>query len=175
MVKKLVASILLLIFLLILPSLKLTKAQTLNLETNEVAYELPYPGLLPDHPLYFLKAIRDRMLDILTLDNQKNAELYLLFSDKRANAAKFLAEKGRGDLAITTLSKAEKYSLKIPPLLKESKTKPKREFIDKVKSSNLKHKEIIEDFLKELPQGDQLRITEILKINEDVRNMLRGL
>ncbi len=160
---------------LISSQLKPVSAQTLDLGTDEIAYDFPYPGLLPDHPLYFLKAIRDRALDIFTLDPLKNAELYLLFSDKRANSAKFLAEKGRSDLAITALSKAEKYALKIPPLLRSSKTKPKKEFVEKVKTSNLKHKEIIEDFLKELPQGDQSRITEILKINEDVRNMFRGL
>lgn len=175
MVKKLIAALLLLLFVLTQPSLKLSQAQGLNLQMYEVAYDLPYPGLLPDHPLYFLKAARDRMLDILTFDSLKKAQLYLLYSDKRAYSAKFLAEKGRNDLAITALSKAEKYALKIPPLFKKSKNKSKKEFLEKVKTSNLKHKEIIENLLKELPQGYQARITEILKINDDLRNMLRGL
>ena len=27
-----------------------------------VAYQLPFPGLLPDNPLYFLKTMRDRLV-----------------------------------------------------------------------------------------------------------------
>src|SRR3989304_6415715 len=50
---------------------------------NKIVYQLPYPGILPDHPLYTLKAVRDRIQVFLTRDNLKKAEIYLLYSDKR--------------------------------------------------------------------------------------------
>ncbi len=49
----------------------------------KVEYNLPYPGILPDHPLYFLKQLRDKILDFLITDPVKKAEFYILQADKR--------------------------------------------------------------------------------------------
>lgn len=150
-------------------------SQGIILTQPKVVYDLPYPGLLPDSPLYFIKAIRDKLLDILTRDYQKKADLHLLFSDKRAAMAIELTEKGKDKLALTTLSKGEKYALRIPPLLETSKKQgvsPNADFVLKAKLSNTKHREIIESFLMKLSQGQAVQINEILKINEDVRKGL---
>lgn len=82
--------------------------------SEKVVYELPYPGILPDNPLYFVKIVRDRIIEFLTRDNIKKAQLYLLFSDKRAASALVLVQNGKNSLAITTLSKGEKYFDQIP-------------------------------------------------------------
>ena len=58
---------------------------------EKVIYNLPYPGLLPDSPLYITKVIRDKITDFLTRDNLKKAELYLLYSDKRVSMSLVLA------------------------------------------------------------------------------------
>ena len=34
---------------------------------EKIAYNLPYPGLLPDNPLYLAKVVRDRIADFLIL------------------------------------------------------------------------------------------------------------
>lgn len=172
MVRKLVVTFFLIIFVLAFFNVKNASAQSIDLDGREVPYTLPYPGLLPDHPLYFLKAVRDRVQDVFIVDRLENAKLYIHYSDKRANAARSLAEKGRNDMAITTMSKAEKYALKVPDLLKKTKKKDRVEVIEQAKTSNQKHKQLIEEFLKELPEGDEVRITEILRINETV---MRGL
>ncbi len=74
-----------------------------------VEYNLAYPGLLPDNPLHFLKAARDKIVSILINDPIKKAEFNLLTSDKRIYAAEFLADKGEDELAISTLSKSNNY------------------------------------------------------------------
>ncbi len=74
-----------------------------------VQYELPYPGMLPDNPLYFLKTIRDRVVSFLITDPIKRAEFNLLTSDKRIYAAVLLVEKGKEELAVDTLSKSNNY------------------------------------------------------------------
>ncbi|HVT01213.1 MAG TPA: DUF5667 domain-containing protein [Patescibacteria group bacterium] len=74
-----------------------------------VEYNLAYPGLLPDNPLHFLKAIRDKIVSILINDPEKRAEFNLLTSDKRINAAEFLSEKGEDALSVSTLSKSNNY------------------------------------------------------------------
>ncbi len=180
MFKKLIILLLLTIFLLsTIPFFYLINySQTITLKEEKVVYEMPYPGILPDHPLYSLKIVRDRSLDFITREKIEKAKLYLLFSDKRIKMGEALVKKGKNDLAISTASKAEKYFLKIPILLQESKKQgnaPTQELINKIKSSNIKHKEIIQNFLKEIPEGEQHRIQEILQINTLIKKQLSDL
>jgi hypothetical protein len=153
-------------------------SQTITLKEEKVIYEMPYPGILPDHPLYTLKAIRDRIWDFSTRDLIKKAKLYLLFSDKRIMMGQALVKINKSDLAISITSKGEKYFLKIPPLLIQSKKQgvsPSQELVNKIKSSNLKHKEMIQNLFKEIPEGEQIRIQEILEINKTIKKQLSDL
>lgn len=77
--------------------------------TVKVEYYLPYPGILPDSPLYKVKAVRDRLLLVLTFDETRKVEKELLYADKRIGAAEALAGGGKVDLAVSTATKAEKY------------------------------------------------------------------
>lgn len=81
-----------------------TPSATPSVET--VQYNLPYPGILPDHPLYFLKSLRDRIVATLISDSSKKAEFYLLKSDKYLNEAIFLTDKGRDDKAEESIIKS---------------------------------------------------------------------
>ena len=111
MTKKFIVPILIAaILFLTLPIFYLTNySQTISLDEKETVYELPYPGILPDHPLYFFKVVRDKIWAFSTRDNLKKVDIYILFSDKRAKMAQALSNKGKTDLAISTMSKGEKY------------------------------------------------------------------
>ncbi len=74
-----------------------------------VEYYLPYPGILPDSPLYRVKALRDKMRLGLTFDQEAKAQKELLFADKRIGAAIALIEGGKVPLGVSTATKAEKY------------------------------------------------------------------
>lgn len=142
---------------------------------QKVVYDLPYPGILPDNPLYFVKAMRDRTQEIFTRDNNQKAQLYLLLSDKRVSMAQILLKKGKRQLAINTLSKGEKYALKIPDLLAATKkqgAKTPDDIFSKFKQSNDKHKEVIEAFMKEAPRGEIEALEIILQNNDKVRKAL---
>ncbi len=151
------------------------QSQTITITQSEVGYELPYPGILPDHPLYVFKALRDRLTDFLTRDYYKKSQLYLLYSDKRLVMSSQLLKSGKTKAAITTLSKAEKYFEKIPPLVVTSQKQgvafPK-EFIARLKLANAKHSEVIAGLIKQLPQGEENAINEILQINSKTKNAL---
>lgn len=73
------------------------------------SYDLPYPGILPDSPLYFLKALRDNIIGFMISDPIKKSDYDLLMADKRLVSAESLIAKGNNDLAITTLSKSGNY------------------------------------------------------------------
>ena len=82
---------------------------TPSAEILNVQYELPYTGILPDNPLYFLKALRDNVLGLFITDPLKKADYDLLMADKRLGGAQALLTKQKDDLAITTLSKSGNY------------------------------------------------------------------
>lgn len=86
-----------------------TESEESKIVEEREDYSLPYTGILPDHPLYFLKMIRDRIQLWLTRDTLKRADLLLHYADKRISASLDLAEKGKAGLAVTTATKAEKY------------------------------------------------------------------
>lgn len=178
--KKIVVLILSLLFILLIPfaTYVMEYVPVKAVTQEKILYNLPYPGILPDHPLYIIKAIRDRLLEFGTRDNLKKAELYLLNSDKRFAMAISLAKKGKEKQAIDAASKGEKYFLKIPNLLINAKKQgsgSSSEFVATLKLSNAKHKEILQTFLKELPQGPNVSINGILEINDQIKKSLETL
>lgn len=74
-----------------------------------INYELPFPGMLPDNPFYFLKVIRDGLIKMLINDDLKRARFSLESGEKRVYAARLLIGKNKDKLAIDTLSKGNNY------------------------------------------------------------------
>jgi hypothetical protein len=180
MIKKILIPIIFIFVLLFIPPTIyfLDYSQTIDQSREKVPYNLPYPGILPDHPLYFIKVIRDQVLQFKTRENINKAELYLLLSDKRVSMAIALAKKGKDQLAITTFSKAEKYFSYIPELVDTSKKQgvgPQSDFLNTLKLSSDKHREVTEMLMKELPQGSSESMNQILKLNSDTRKKLEKL
>lgn len=112
-----------------------------------------YPGILPDHLLYPLKMVRDRIWLFLTTDSLKKTELYLKFADKRLAAAKALFDNEKTDLGISTLTKAEKYLEKAISQERAAKEAGKEtgELLDRLSRATLKHEEIILGFEEKIP------------------------
>jgi hypothetical protein len=74
-----------------------------------LAYRLPYPGLLPDNPLYFLKMIRDRVRLWMVPQGMKKINLLISDGDKRVGASYYLASGNKIPLAYSTLLKSYAY------------------------------------------------------------------
>jgi hypothetical protein len=83
---------------------------SLSTESAAIDYPLPYPGLLPDSPLYFFKKVRDSIARFFITDSFKKAEFDLLQSDKNINTVYFLSfRKNVGDkLFISRIVESEK-------------------------------------------------------------------
>lgn len=93
----------------ILLSLLVGLVLTGKILAQSVDYYLPYPGILPDHPLYWLKMARDRIGLITVTGKTAKAEKLLLYADKRLGAAWALIDGNKLPLGVSTLTKAEKY------------------------------------------------------------------
>lgn len=176
--KALIFIFFLFLYLLALPTFYFLQSQPVNLNQDKVEYNLPYPGILPDHPLFFIKEVRDKVLEWTTRDSIKKSELYLLFSDKRVAMAMVLAKNGKDRYAVSTFSQGESYFFKIPPLVETSRkqgvTAPS-DFILRLKLSNTKHKEVGETLLRDLPQGQNESIQKALDLNQEIKKKIEKL
>ena len=149
---------LLLVILLVLFSLSFQKAfaQTASSAANlpQVQYDLPYTGILPDNPLYFLKALRDNVLGLLITDPAKKAEYDLLMADKRLGGAEVLLSKDKDDLAITTLSKSGNYFYQAIGQADIAKRQGEdvNNIVSKLVTASIKHQQVI---LQMIQQADK--------------------
>lgn len=112
----------------------------------KIVYYLPYPGMLPDSPLYRVKALRDKVVLWLTWDENKKAEKELLYADKRIGAAIVLIEGGKTELAVSTATKAEKYLESSVQRVKRLSAKGRdvKSLLGVLQKAVLKHREILE-------------------------------
>lgn len=109
-----------------------------------VDYYLPYPGILPDHPLYWLKMMRDRVQLWLTTKPLAKAEKLLLYADKRLGAGWALIEGNKQELGVTTLTKGEKYLARaIAEADKLGKGGDETRFKERLEKGIRKHQEVL--------------------------------
>ncbi len=154
-------------------------SNVLGKNPSKIDYPLPYPGhVLPDSPFWPLKSVRDKFWFTVTTNPTRKAELKLLFADKRLGSAKLLADKGKPEFAVSTLTKAEKYLDEAYNLEKANKEKgyDTTEFLEKIATASLKHYEVIEYVLTLVPEEARPTLQQIesypKKIYEDARNRL---
>lgn len=135
------------------PAVSITNEPTGNGDATvekKQEYLLPYPGILPDHPLYFLKQIRDGILDRLIMDPLRKAEFHVLQADKRLNMGRMLIENGKGTLAEQVISKGENYLERAVSELSEFKFTGRAvpaSLIDRLMRSTEKHVEVLNDLV----------------------------
>lgn len=128
-----------------------TASQAAAPTPTPVDYQLAYHGLLPDNPLYFLKVLRDRLIDFLIADPLKKAEFYLLQADKHATAGVALFVKGKRRLAESTISKGENYFEAGIVKLSEAKKQgtDTKNLSERYTVSLQKHKELVTGLIRQ--------------------------
>lgn len=125
-----------------------------------VDYLLAYPGKVgPDSSLWYAKVIRDKAWYLFTFNPSKKSELNLLFADKRLNSSLELFKKGKPDLGLSTLTKAEKYLEMAVPSNADN-----AEYLKKLALASLKHREVIETQI--LPLSPEDIAPRVNKIND---------
>lgn len=139
-----------------------------------VDYQMPYPGgVSPDSPFWNFKALRDKIWYLITGNSLRRAELALLFSDKRLLASKTLFENKKPDLALSTLSKGEKYLEKAvnEEILAREKGIDTSSFLTKLATASLKHRQMIEEFSPSVPEDIK---PEVVKIENYSKNSYKS-
>lgn len=148
---------------------------TESVQKQEVDYFLAYPGILPDHFLYPVKMIRDRIWLWLTVEPLKKAELMLLFADKRLGAGKVLIEGNKVDLGISTLSKAEKYLQRSLTQIEtiQKKDEKTRLFWEKLTTAAAKHEEILVSLKEKVGDSAKPALEESLNLVRQIQAQIK--
>lgn len=116
----------------------------------KVEYLLPYPGILPDHPLYLLKRIRDTILDKLIVDPIRRVEFLILQGDKHLAMGKTLFEQKKVQIAVEFLVKGENYleqAVNNIKNLKEKSIEVPGYVMEKITLATQKHIEVLNELL----------------------------
>jgi hypothetical protein len=147
-----------------------SKSDVLGAETPQIDYQMPYEGkVLPDSPLWIFKAARDRIWFFITSSPSRKAELALLFSDKRLVSAKILFENKKPDIAISTLTKGEKYLdvAATEEVIARSQGYDTSTFLARLAVASLKHRQIIETLMPLVPEDGKPLVIEMENISKN--------
>jgi len=134
----------------------------------KVEYTLPYPGILPDHVLYPLKMLRDKILDFFIREPVRKSEFSILMADKRLGAGKILVDTGKIELGLTTLSKGEKYLEKAvdQATLVRQQGKPMGDLLDKLERASQKHLEVLEEVRQKVPEVAKPTLEKVIETTQ---------
>lgn len=168
-----------LISVICLFSLFLYAPPTLAASDRTIDYQLPYPGILPDSPIYPLKEIRDKIAGFLIGNPLKKAEFDLTKADVRMSAAIALIEqKKSATRTAATISQAQEYFSEALKKTRDAKAQgmDTRDFVKRLSLSNQKHLETVEEIEKKIGKKDlnkfELMKKRIQTLTQEVENII---
>lgn len=129
-----------------------------------VDYFLIYPGILPDHFLYPIKMVRDRIQLWLTTDHLAKGELMLKYADKRLGAGRALIEGNKVELGITTLIKGEKYLQQAISQGELADKEEAQDFLKKLSQASLKHEEVLSALNEKIVSPFQPMMEKVIEL-----------
>lgn len=126
--------------------------------------EFLYPGMLPDHPLYFLKDLYYRLRTKLVFGLSNQVNWYLKLADKRTAEARELAKRGKLELAAKASQKAVEMSTLAGQRFEQlGADKVTQEIIEKLKKANLREAVVLEGVLERVPAELKQTVGETLE------------
>lgn len=150
-----------------------------NTQKRASDYQLAYPGLLPDNPLYVLKVLRDKIIAFLITDPQKKTDYFLLQADKLIASVPELVDKKEIDLAKTTALKGENNMTELTFVYKNYGTKPDASMYETLMKASLKHQEVLSIVMKKVSSQDAktfLQVINFSKTNQqEITNIYHSL
>ncbi|MBI2613553.1 MAG: hypothetical protein HYW62_02180 [Candidatus Levybacteria bacterium] len=146
-----------------------TESADPKMEIAKIDYDLAFPGILPDNPLYKLKVLRDKISIVLISDQYKRIEFYLLQADKGILATAMLIDKNKVALAEQTALKAEHNMTLVTYELKKMSEKPNDDLFNKLKTASRKHQEVLGTLIERVPAQNQK--TFIIVVNFSKTNL----
>lgn len=144
-----------------------------------IEYQLPYPGLLPDNPLYFLKVFRDNLTAFFLSKPLDKANFDLLQSDKNTEASYLLItqEVGKTELALKIFTQGQDF---FEDAIKQTTDAKKQgysstEMSKKLATANLKHMQILQSLEQQSGQKNAKIFQDEREQGKKFAKMIRAL
>lgn len=169
------------LFLLAKPVLAIQQSQLsgVNSEgaTIPISYDLPYPGILPDSPLYPVKELRDTVVGWLILSNVNKSFYNLLMADKRLAAGQVLVNTGKTVLGTGSVIRAEEYFSKAVDSAQRAKENKLEvtELLIKLSVSAVKHQEVVGDLMVKVPEQEKAALSKTYSDSQNSQNRVQDL
>lgn len=148
-------------------------AATPAAQAKKVNYDLPYPGILPDSPLWVVKDLRDKFFGLIIFDPVAKGHYNLKLADKRLAAGIALIDGGKKELGVKTFISAEKYLAKAvsEELTAKSKGQDTATLDGQLSVASTKHLEILSEKLVE--SQNNVLLEEAIGVASDVYNRVK--
>lgn len=173
--KKVIFLFIVLFVLITTPSFAKTSSPNSQPATKS-SYTLPYPGMLPDHPLYKLKVLRDKIIPFFIDNPEAKINFYLELTDKGMAATEILVDKGKIKLAQETALKAEHNYTLLTFEVKKDKWNITKGKYEQLKQAALKHQEVIKNIIEKVSDNEKEVFKTVLYFSqknlEEIRNTL---
>lgn len=143
-----------------------------------VDYSLPYPGILPGHPFYFLKVIRDSIVSFFIADPAKKTEYDLLQANKEVATAQALFAQKKDTLqVISALDSGLTFFQDATTKAGEAKKQGMdvQEPSQQLVLANLKYQEIVSGIIQDTNGGDKKLFVARLSILKQLEKKVKAL
>lgn len=141
-------------------------------------YQFPWPGILPDHPLYKLKVLRNKIIAKIIYSPMKRVEFDLLMADKTLYASKLLMDQGKWELAKETALKGENYfSILVADY---ARVKQRNEVIPgqlraRIDQAYEAHQQLIDYLVQKAPEADKKTYQDIDFFSDENYRVLQNI
>lgn len=139
-----------------------------------IPYDLAFPGILPDNPLYKLKVLRNKIQLALMSNSQQKITFLLKEADKGISAAAILVDKHNYPLAAQTALKAEHNMTIISQVLLEFNVRNASDLMNQIKTASRKHQEVLKWLAARSPEKEQQIFAMVFEFSERNLRAIEG-
>ncbi len=123
-------------------------------ENNNQVNDLPNPGMLPDHPLYFLKNLWEDIVTFFTFGEMAKAERYMFLAEMRMAEAFGLIDKGKDVFVERALERHQERLNRALAKAEQAKEKgmDTDDLLTRVSEATLKHQDVLLRVIESAPE-----------------------
>lgn len=136
--------------------------------------ELPDPGILPGHPLYFVKSLTENIGLAFSFGNVKKSEQLANLAEKRLAEAEALADQGdseRAERALERYSSQFNRAIENARQAEESENEKIKSVLERVAESTAKHQKVLSEVYEKVPEQAREAISNAMEASTRGHNM----
>ena len=153
--KKLLLILILAVFLFFTANVFAQEEEATN-STNilQAEEELIGPGLLPNHPLYFLKSLSEGIGNFFTFGQVNQAQRAMMLAEKRLAEANTLIAQGKNELAQRTMERYQERFTNAFAFAQKAKEAGQNtdEVMAKIAENTLRHQAVLSRVYEQVPE-----------------------